>query len=341
MGLTEEPGRRWPRPRALARSRRVRWTAVVLVVAGLLTWGLAPSDDAPYPRGRISFSTGVGTGVYALYGKLLKPPIERELPGVRVDLVPSEGSVENVRRVATGKTTLTVAAADAVAAYTGPGRERLRACARLYDDYVQLVVEKDSPVRTVADLRGRRVGVGQAESGVRLLSERVLRAAGLDPQRDVSPRYLGIDTAPTALRRGELDAFFWSGGLPTARLARYSEEFELRLVPLGHLVEAMREQGGPEGGSYYRQATIPRDAYPEMVQRDAVVSTISVPNLLVTTDQTDPALMERLTRAVIDNRDEIGNKVHAAQQLDLRTAIYTAPLPLHEGSERYYRSVKP
>ena len=69
--------------------------------------------------------------------------------------------------------------------------------------------------------------------------------------------------------------------------------------------------------------------------------TIAVANLLVTTDRTDAALTEGFTRTVINSRDRIGREVHAAQLVDLRTAIYTDPLPLHDGARDYYRSVKP
>jgi TRAP-type uncharacterized transport system substrate-binding protein len=71
------------------------------------------------------------------------------------------------------------------------------------------------------------------------------------------------------------------------------------------------------------------------------VPTVAVANLLVTTERMDPALTEGFTRTVIRSRDHIGNTVHPAQLVDLRTALYTAPLELHEGARRYYRSVKP
>ncbi|GAB2615417.1 TAXI family TRAP transporter solute-binding subunit [Streptomyces capparidis] len=344
MSLGDGRGRGRSRAGALARSGPVRWALLGLAVAGLLAWWLVPSGGSPYPRGEVSFSTGVDTGVYARYGELLEGDIEAELPGVRVRLVESQGSVENVARVAAGRTTFTVAAADAVADYTGPGRDGLRACARLYDDYLHLVVPATSSVRSARDLAGLRVGIGPPSSGVRLMTERVLRAAGLDPERDIEARSDGIDTAPERLKDGALDAFFWSGGLPTAKLAGLTRELEVRLVPLGGLMEPLREQAarsGSSGISHYRQATIPGDAYPDLVPRGEAVSTISVPNLLVTTERADAALMERITRTVIANRDEIGEKVHAAQLVDLRTAIYTDPLPLHAGAERYYRSVKP
>ena len=67
------------------------------------------------------------------------------------------------------------------------------------------------------------------------------------------------------------------------------------------------------------------------------MQTVAVANLLVTTDRADPELTERFTRTVINSRDRIGREVHPAQLVDLRTAIYTDPLPLHEGARRYYR----
>ncbi len=85
---------------------------------------------------------------------------------------------------------------------------------------------------------------------------------------------------------------------------------------------------------------MPADAYRNAQQRQAT-PTVAVANVLVTTDRTDAAMTEAFTRTVIDSRDRIGREVHAAQLVDLRTAIYTDPLPLHEGAKRYYRSVKP
>lgn len=85
---------------------------------------------------------------------------------------------------------------------------------------------------------------------------------------------------------------------------------------------------------------MPADAYPA-AQQGGSVQTLAVANYLITREDSDPRLTEELTRTVINSRDRIGSQVHAAQLVDLRTAIYTDPLPLHEGARRYYRSVKP
>ncbi|MFI6288563.1 TAXI family TRAP transporter solute-binding subunit [Streptomyces sp. NPDC051018] len=315
-------------------------TAFVVVLGLLLWWVLSLGDSAP--SGRITFSTGVQNGVYQRYGVLLEDALARDLPDVDIDLRQSEGSQENLARVASGEADFTIATADAVAKYQRegrPGADRLRGCARLYDDYVQLVVPRDSRVRKVGDLRGKSVGVGQEGSGVRIIAERLLLAAGLDPDRDVTPVPLGIDTAPDRMEKGRLDAFFWSGGLPTSAVEKMSERYPIRLVPLeSGLIEEVHTTS--DATSYYRLAVMPPDAYLQM-QGGRPVATMAVANLLVTTDTMDEAMVEGFTRTVIKSRDRIGRTVHPAQLVDLRTAIYTAPLPLHKGAKRYYSSVKP
>lgn len=322
----------------IGRRRALQSVLAAAAALALLLWWLLPSRGPSYPNEPVSFSTGVAAGVYETYGKMLRTDLRDQLPGVTVNLVQSQGSVDNVKRVASGQADFTIAAADAVADYQGPGKDRLRACARLYDDYMQLIVPRDSPISSARDLRGKRVGVGQAASGVHLITRRLLDAAGLDMAKDLTAVPVGIDTAPGLLKAGKLDAFFWSGGLPTNTVTNLAASSNVKLVQLGDLVDKLHAKGDTMG--YYRQAVMPADAYPTM-QHGTAVTTIAVANLLVTTDRADTGLVERLTRAVIDSRDEIGNKVHAAQLVDLRTAVFTDPLPLHEGASRYYRSVKP
>ncbi len=326
--------RRRPRGRVLSGA------AALAVVLGLLVWWLVPGG-APPPRGTITFATGVPTGVYQQYGTLLKQRLERDNPGLTMRLAPSEGSVQNIDMLISGKADFTIAQSDAVAAYLADGGERagsLRAVARLYDDYMQLVVPAGSPVHEAADLEGMRVGMGEERSGVSLVAGRLLRAAGLDRAEDIEAVPAGIDEMPDMLVRGELDAFFWSGGLPTGAIEQLATRDRIRLVPLGELMPRLHKME-PEA-RHYRAAVMPGDAYPS-VQQGVPVNTIAVANLLVTTEQADAAVTEALTRSLIDSRDEIGNKVHAAQKVDLRTAIYTGPLPLHTGAQRYYRAVKP
>ncbi|MFE1322017.1 TAXI family TRAP transporter solute-binding subunit [Kitasatospora phosalacinea] len=327
--------------RAVLRGRPFRVAAVLLlVVGGAGGWWVSSARSVSGPHGRVAFATGVVGGVYDRYGVLLQQYMGDHLPGLRVQLDNSEGSTDNLERLVSGRDDFAVATADAVASFDSPEKPRLRAIARLYDDYMQLVVPADSPVHSVADLRGLRVGVGQPKSGVNLVTRRLLEAAGLDPDRDVRSGAVSVVQAADELQAKQLDAFFWSGGLPTTALSDLSERMPIRIVPMGDLSDPLHQQAGP-GVDAYRAATIPADAYPNVQPERVAVPTVAVPNLLVTRADVDPALVEALTRAVIDSRDDIGRQVHAAQLVDLRTAVYTDPLPLHDGAERYYLSVKP
>ncbi len=327
--------------RSVLRGRLLRIVVVLLLVAGGAGgWWVSSARSSSGPHGRVAFATGVDGGVYDRYGVLLQQYLGDHMPGLKVQLDNSEGSLDNLERLVSGRDDFAVATADAVATFDNPGKPKLRAIARLYDDYMQLVVPAGSPVHSVADLRGLRVGVGQAKSGVNLVTRRLLEAAGLDPDRDVRPAPVSVVQAADGLQRKELDAFFWSGGLPTTALSNLSEHVPIRIVPMGDLSDPLHRLAGP-GMDAYRAATIPADAYPNVEPERTPVPTVAVPNLLVTRADVDPALVEALTRAVIDSRDDIGRQVHAAQLVDLRTAVYTDPLPLHDGAKRYYLSVKP
>ncbi|MBV1942267.1 TAXI family TRAP transporter solute-binding subunit [Streptomyces sp. BV286] len=327
---------------SIGRRRALQGSAAAFVAFGLLLWWLLPLEESS-PGGKVVFSTGTPSGVYQLYGELLQEALAKGMPRLDVDLEQSDGSQENVQKVATGKADFTIAASDAVEKYKdegGRGADQLRGCVRLYDDYVHVVVPRKSPVHSIAQLKGKRVGVGQEASGVRLIADHVLAAADLDPRKDIQPVSKGIQEVPKLLESGKIDAFFWSGGLPTSAVSKLSDRFDIKLVPIGaDLVQKLHKPDGRS--SFYRAALMPADTYNDGAENDAGVPTLAVANLLVTRAGTDATLAEGITRTVIDSRDRIGEKVHAAQRVDLRTAIYTDPLQLHEGARRYYRSVKP
>ncbi|MEU3842058.1 TAXI family TRAP transporter solute-binding subunit [Streptomyces sp. NPDC028635] len=325
----------------IGRRRVLTGAAAGVVALGLLLWWLLPLGEEP-PSGSITISTGTPSGVYQDYGKRLRTALAKDMPQLKVRLLTSDGSQENVTRVARGQADFTIAAADAVETYAvngGQGADRLRGVARLYDDYVQLVVARDSGIHSVADLRGKRVAIGPPESGVRLIADRVLRVAGIDADKDITPEADGIGSAPKRLREGAIDAFFWSGGVPTDGVRQLAGSFPIRFVPIGpDLVARLHREG--DASRYYRATNMPESAYPT-VQNGAAVPTMAVSNLLITRTDIDPRLAEWVTRTVIKSRDGIGAHVHSAQLVDLRTAIYTDPLQLHEGARRYYRSMKP
>ncbi|WP_037607491.1 TAXI family TRAP transporter solute-binding subunit [Streptacidiphilus rugosus] len=333
-------------PPRLHRLGRLRLALALLTVLAVAAAGWFGASRGPsYPSGAYRMATGTPSGVYALYGKLLQAAVAKGVPGVSLRLDQSVGGPDNLARVVDGRDDFGIATADAVAHFAGSGKERLRALGELYDDYVQLVVPTGSPVRSVGDLKGLRVGTGQHGSGVELISQRVLAVSGLTPGRDLTAVPLGIADAPKALETHRIDAFFWSGGLPTSGVTELMSRFHVRLVPLGGLAPKMdqlaqRQDPGARYTQIYRTSTVPSSAYPGS-DPDTPVSTLAVANLLVTRADVPASLVEQVTAVVMSSRDAIGQQVHSAQLVDVRSAIYTEPLPLAEGARRYYVSVKP
>lgn len=329
---------RVPRTRTLVAT--VLSVALALFAGGL--W-ISSDDSVPYRGGPVSITTGVPEGVYHKYGDLLRPRLADDLD-TDVTLIESQGSPDNLDKVLRGEATLGIATADAIASLQPAQRDQLRAVARLYDDYVHLVVKTDSGIEDLDDLRGKRVGIGPARSGVQLLTRRILATQGMTPEKDLVPEEAGIGLAAQMLQDGRLDAFFWSGGLPTeavrnvVRTVKEQGTTGIRFVPLGDVAQDLQTQYLEQEQQGYREAVIPADAYPGVAE----ASTVAVPNLLVTRADADQELIKRVTGTVMGSRESIGAIVHAAQLVDPRTAIFTfPPLRLHEGARLWYRSAKP
>jgi TRAP transporter TAXI family solute receptor len=314
---------------------------VVAAVAGVLGAGgvglAAVRSSQPGWRGPLRIVTGGTKGVYYAYGLAFADEIRRVMPGVRPEVVPTTGSIENLRLLAARQADVAFVAADAAAeALAGrapfPAPVAVAAIARAYDDYLHLVVPLESDVDGLRRLTGRRVSLGPVGSGTALMAERLLDAAGL-PARVLRVRRLGINESVAALRAGELDAFFWSGGLPTSGVAELAGGRPIRLVPLGRHAPPLRQRYG----AVYRTASVPAGVY-RLRER---VATIAVPNVLACSADADRAGVRALTRALFAGRDVLARRVPQAEALDERSAIATFPLPLHPGAQDHYRAVKP
>jgi TRAP transporter TAXI family solute receptor len=297
------------------------------------------AQDQSYRHGTITILTGGTQGIYYYYGQQLAKAINEHLHGVHAVVVSTAASVDNMNRVSRGPNIFAFTAADAAsAALYGKAplfdkRVPIRALARLYDDYIHLVVRADAPIHDITDLRTMRVSIGSDGSGTQLIANRLLQVADV-PTNEMHVTRLGIDDSVAALERGQIDAFFWSGGLPTAGITALSQAVPIRLVPLGDLVPRLQTLDAA-----YRLETIPASTYPQ-AKSTVDVPTVAVPDLLVTLDSTDPGLVEAVTRVLFDSRDEIATQVPVANALDRRTAISTMPIDLDEGALRYYRQTK-
>ena len=281
------------------------------------------------PRHRVvRIATGSRNAVYYALGSALARVIDQDLPNTDASVLVTAASAENVQLVASGRAEVGFTQADVLVTGGVPAPSMV-ALARVYDDLLHLVVRGDGPIRTLEDLAGKRVSVGAQGSGTVVTVRRLLTVARM---RGLDEQHLGLDDSVAALTAGEIDAFFFSGGLPVAGIKKLSATMPTRLVDLSKWAGDLRKT--------YSDAYVVRDVPVSAYQMPAV-ATVAVPNLLVVASSMDEGLAFDLTRLLLERRDVLAAAHPAAERLDIRSAIGTLPVPLHPGAARYYRSVKP
>lgn len=314
--------------RAVRYPHHWRLAAPLLVLVVLITLGVAGAAARPpepaYPPGPLPIATGDRDTVYYSYGYAMLQAIRLRMPELSPYLIVTPSSGRNLDLVTQGRAALGFASADTVDSLTSAERRELATLARLYDDYLHVVVRRGSGVRKLEDLRGRRVVFGVADSGTERIAERLLHAAGV--RRTVNFKRLRVDASADDLRNGDIDGFFFFGGVPTGRLEWLDQVRPIQLIDLADWVPEVRS-------TFHSRLSIPASAY------DGVdsVTTLGVPTYLVVSKRMDPDLAYALTAMLFEQRDTMAAVHPAVGRLDRRAAINTYPLPLHQGAVRYYR----
>lgn len=294
------------------------------------------------PQGTLTIAAGEPGGLYLSFAELLATAISDEEPRLVTKVIPTEGSLDNLRRLGAGEVDLALVLTDAAQAATSTGGSpaapvQMRAIGRVYENYLQLVVPADSPIRTLADLAGRTLSLGADGSGAKLTGGRLLSAARLTPSAPPTAlivQHHPLSDAIAALEAGRIDALLWSGGVPTPLLDELSKSRGIRLLPLDTTLKALRSAHGP----VYHLVTVPTDAYDPAPA--AEVTTIGVANLLICRPDTDPEVTATVARVLVTHAARlVPQQVLGTQFLDPRSLIATAGIPLHPGAITAYRAL--
>ena len=285
--------------------------------------------------GRLAIATGNTTGVYYLLGGAYAQVINSHLSGYRATAEATGASVENIRRVVSGTSDIGFTLADvATDAVRGEGvftsAQPIRALARIHSNYTQVIVRTDSGINRIEDMRGRTVSTGSPNSGTEVLALRLLRVAGLNPDRDIDRQRLPLPETTSAVRSGTIQAMFWSGGLPTPGITDLftSAKGQVKLLDLAPYLARIQAQYT----NLYSRATIARASYGSA----ADVTTIAVPNLLVVRDTMSDDLAYKLVALLFAYQGDLVKVYPEARYIDLRTAQETGEVVLHSGAKRYY-----
>ncbi|CAM4175059.1 TAXI family TRAP transporter solute-binding subunit [Kibdelosporangium persicum] len=285
------------------------------------------------PPRTLSIAAGEEGGFYLAFARLLAGRITAAEPRLTCTALTTKASQANLEMVVTGKADLALVLAD-TAQTAMAGRSPfttplpVRALGRVYENYMQLVVRANGPIRGIADLTGRAVSLGASGSGAALFGDRLIRTAGVHPRVERLP----LAEAVAQLTDGRIEALLWSGGVPTPALAELDSKVGILLLSLDVVAPRLRAEYGP----VYETVTVPSGAYQHV--RD--VRTIGVANLLVCS----PTLPDDVAGAVVSvlvrqAAELVPQQALGTQFLDSRTLIATAGVPLHPGAAETYRDL--
>jgi len=319
------------------RSRSRRNLAVVVAAGALLLPACGGGGEAAAPGadGSLSIATGGTGGVYYPYGGAMGTLLSEKLEGVTATAQENNASVDNVLLVQDGGADVAFALGDTVADAVGgkaqfEGRE-ITVCTlgKLYDNFTQTVTTSGTGIRTIADMRGKRVSVGSPGSGTEVLALRILEAAGINPETDIQRSQLGVGETAQALRDGTIDAGFWSGGLPTGALVDLATTGQMVLLPTGEHTQALASKFGP----YYATEDIPAGTYQGQAEASPQVV---VPNVLIVRSDMPQQLQQDITRAVFENKAQLAAVHPAANDLDPATAGDVGFVDVCPGAKAYF-----
>lgn len=283
----------------------------------------------------ITVGTGPTSGIYFPIGGAFATALENY--GYKTSAEATNASGQNITNILNGDLEIAIAMQDSVMqAYTATGAYEgqaaatgLRAMMRLWPNYVQLVTVESTGIKSVEDLRGKRVGVGAANSGVEVNARMILDAYGIT-YNDITPDYLAYGEAIEAMKNGQCDAVFVTSGLPNATVMELGTSYNMVVVPIDG---AGRDKLTTEN-PYYAAAVIPANTY----NNTEDVEGVFVYNIMLVREDLSDEMVYDMLEGVFANISTIKASHNAADQnIDITFGVDDIQLPLHPGAEAFWR----
>jgi TRAP transporter TAXI family solute receptor len=297
---------------------------------------LVTAAGGSHAQNFINILTGGSSGVYYPLGVAISQKYKEALPDARIQVQATKASVENLNLLERGRGELAFALADSVAdAWTGVADagfakplKKLRSVGAIYPNYIHIVARADSGIRSLADLKGKRISVGAPRSGTELNARAVFKAAGLSYQDFSKTEYLPYSESVELMKNRQLDATLQSSGLGMAAFRDLATAVPVVFIPIP--AEVVARIANPA----YQPSSLPAATYEG---QKLAVPTVAVSNLLMTHDKVPDEIVYQMTRQVYENIGALGNAHNAARAIALERATVGLTVPLHPGAERYYR----
>ena len=299
----------------------------------LLTVGCGGGDNK---QAATRLGTGGTGGMYYAYGNALAKMIQEDSKGYALEVKTTAGSAANIRLLREKFLDIAIVQSDTLSnavngrgifAAAGPG-VGYAAVAGLYTEACQIIVAKDSSIMSINDLVGKKVSVGERESGVLQNAEQILMAHGFNFDM-IEPSYLSFADSAAAMERGEIDAAFITAGAPTTAVSELAAKKEIRLLSIEPDVQSnmMRLYKG------YTRCTIPANSYPGQTEE---VSTIGVKAVLVASIDLSDDKVSYLTEFVFKNAAKLPHNTNNVFTSEY--AVQDIPASFHAGAAKFYET---
>ena len=310
-------------------------TGLIAAVAAL---AFAPFGADAQQQKSFSIATGGTGGVYYPMGGGLANVLSKNVPGWQATAEVTAGSVANLQFLGTKKAEIAFSMVDAALdAMRGEDKFKgntvpVRTLMVLYPNRMHVVSTEAMGVKTMKDLKGKRVSTGSPGSATEVMAFRVIEAAGLDKDKDMKRERLGVAESVNAIKDRKIDAFFWVGGLPTAAVSDLGATpgVKIQMIDQADVVPAMNKKYG----NLYVPDTIAKTVYGGM-EKDNQVATVW--NILVVHKDMPDADAYTIVKTVFERRADIVAVHKEAENFDLKNQTNArAGVPFHPGALKYF-----
>jgi TRAP transporter TAXI family solute receptor len=293
-------------------------------------------DQTPQAQTQyINIATGGTAGTYFPLGGAMAEILNSNIPGVNATAEATNASVANVNLLNGGSVQLAFIQND-ISYYASEGVEMfadnqvsgLQALATLYPETVQIITLDKSGINTVADMKGKRIAVGAAGSGVEANARQILAANGITYD-DINVQYLSFAEAANGLKDGNIDAGFITAGFPTAAIQDIAAQHNVVLIPVTDETADKLIAQYP----FYTRVTIPAGTYPK---QDEDVQSVAVKAMLVTTEGMDEQMAYDVTKAIYTSLDKLKAAHSVGALITKESAKDGISIPMHPGAEKYF-----
>lgn len=284
----------------------------------------------------VNVLTGGTSGVYYPLGVSLTQIYGKVMPDAKMSVQATKASAENLNLLQAGKGEVAFSLGDTFneavkgneeAGFKAP-LTKLRTLAAIYPNYIHFLASADSGIKSLQDLKGKRVSVGAPKSGTELNSRDILKAVGMSYKDFAKVEYLGYAESVELIKNRQLDATLLSSGLGVAAVRDLATAVKIVVIPIpADVVKKI-------GEASYLSGIIPANTYNGQTTD---VPTVMVPNYLVTHEGVSTDTVYKMTKSMFENLSAMVAAHAAAKDINPKAAAGKAPAALHPGAEKYYR----